>query len=183
MSDVLAPTEILALARILDELNYYQLLHVRTEAPASEVRKAFHASSRAFHPDANRHLDAEHRAAIGEISKRVSEAYTVLRDPRRRKAYDESLRGGRKRLQISEADAVAGQQATLELEGATPNGRRFSSLARNDLERGDLASAVRNLQMALTYEPTNARFRGRLQQLKGQLEEQRRRERRGPAAF
>ena len=121
MSDVLAPTEILALAKILDELDYYQILHVRADAPASEVRKAFHASSRAFHPDANRHLDAEHRTAIANISKRISEAYTVLRDPMRRKAYDESLRGGRRRLQISEADAAAEQQATAELEA--PKGR------------------------------------------------------------
>jgi DnaJ-class molecular chaperone len=183
VSDVLAPTEILALAKILDELDYYQILHVRPEAPASEVRKAYHASSRAFHPDANRHLDLEHRTAVAEISKRISEAYTVLRDPKRRKAYDESLRAGRRRLQISEADAVAEQQATAELEGTTPNGRRFFALARNDLARNDLVSAVRNLQTALTFEPTNARFRSHLQDLKARLEEQRRRERRGPALF
>jgi DnaJ-class molecular chaperone len=184
VSDVLAPTEILALAKILDELDYYQILHVRSDAPASEVRKAFHASSRAFHPDANRHLDVEHRNAIARISKRISEAYTVLRDPMRRKAYDESLRGGRRRLQISEADAAAEQQATAELEGTTPNGRRFFALARNDLARNDLVSAVRNLQTALTFEPGNARFRTHLTELKARLEEQRRRERRGgPALF
>jgi DnaJ-class molecular chaperone len=183
VSDFLAPTEILALAKILDELDYYQVLHVRPDAPASEVRKAFHASSRAFHPDANRHLDAQHRAAIAGISKRITEAYTVLRDPKRRKAYDESLRAGRRRLQISEADAVAEQQASAELDGTTPNGRRFFAMARGDLARGDLAAAVRNLQTALTFEPSNTRFRTQLQELRTRLEEQRRRERRGPAAY
>lgn len=183
MSDLLAPTEILALARILDELDYYQVLHVRPDASESEVRKAFHASSRAFHPDANRHLDARHRAAIADISKRITEAYTVLRDPKRRRAYDESLRAGRRRLQIAEADAVAEQQASAELDGTTPNGRRFSALARADLGRGDLAAAVRNLQTALTFEPSNARFRSQLEELRAKLAEQRRRERRGPAPF
>jgi DnaJ-class molecular chaperone len=93
---------------------------VRTDAPASEVRKAFHASSRAFHPDASRHLDAEHRG--DRRSQAHQRAYTVLRDPMRRKAYDESLRGGRRRLQISEADAAAEQQATAELEAPRRTG-------------------------------------------------------------
>ncbi len=181
MSDVLAPTEILALANILDELDYYQVLHIRPDASASAVRSAFHQSSRAFHPDSNRHLDADHRQAIGRISKRITEAYTVLRDPRRRRAYDEALRGGRTRMQIAEAEAGARQQATDELEGKTPNGRRYSAMARTDVARGDLAAAVRNLQTALTFEPANAHFKTKLQELKGQLEEERRKKR--PAPF
>jgi curved DNA-binding protein CbpA len=183
VSDLLAPTEILALAKILDELDYYQVLHIRPDASASDVRKAFHASSRAFHPDANRHLDALHREAIGQISKRVTEAYTVLRDAKRRRAYDESLREGQRRMQIAEAEAKAEQQATAELEGTTPNGRRYWTLARTDLARGDLAAALRNLRTALTFEPGNPQFKAKMAELKKQLDEQWRREPRGPATF
>ena len=53
----LAPTEIKALARIIDELDYYQLLHLDPGASPRDVKLAFHATSRVFHPDANRHLD------------------------------------------------------------------------------------------------------------------------------
>ena len=49
-----APGEILALARIIEELDYYQLLDVRRDAGAGEVKRAYHARSRNFHPDANR---------------------------------------------------------------------------------------------------------------------------------
>ncbi len=165
----LAPTEIMALARILDELNYYQVLHLEPSASARDVRTAFHATSRAFHPDANRHLPAQQRSAVDRIAKRVTEAYTVLRDPRRRKAYDESLRGGGgARMQIAEADAAAGQKSA-ELEGTTPNGRKFATLARTDIQKGDLRAAVRNLQMALTFEPSNAHFKERLAELKDKL--------------
>ena len=179
MSD-LAPTEILALARILDELDYYQVLHIEPGASADQVRQAFHASSRAFHPDANRHLDAAHREAIGRISKRITEAYTVLRDPKRRRVYDEGLGQGQQRMQIAEAEARAEQQATAELEGTTPNGRRYSALARQDLARGDLKAAVRNLQTAVTFEPANTLFKAKLAELKEAIEKERRRERGAP---
>jgi DnaJ-class molecular chaperone len=174
MSEFLAPTEILALAKILDELDYYQVLHIRTGASATDVRQAFHASSRAFHPDANRHLDADHRQAIARIATRVTEAYTVLRDPKRRRAYDEGLREGQQRMQIAEAEARAEQQATVELDGATPNGRRYSALARQDEARGDLTAAIRNLQTAATFEPGNVHFKNKLQQLRAAQEKKRR---------
>lgn len=170
----LAPTEILALANILDELDYYQVLHIEPEASAGQVRQAFHASSRAFHPDANRHLDAAHRNAIARISKRITEAYTVLRDPKRRRAYNEALSGGQTRMQIAEAEAKAEQTAAAELEGTTPNGRRYSALARQDTARGDLKAAVRNLQTAITFEPANTHFKARLAELKERVEKERR---------
>jgi len=164
----LAPAEIMALARILDELDYYQLLHLEPGATASEVRAAYHATSRSFHPDANRDLGAEERAAVERIAKRVTEAYAVLRDPRRRRAYDEARERGELRMQVVEAEAAASQQAAA-LDGTTPNGRRFSAMARSDVERGDLRAAIRNLQTALTFEPSNDHFRTRLQELKARL--------------
>jgi len=166
----LAPTEILALANILDELDYYQVLHIEPEASAGQVRQAFHASSRAFHPDANRHLDAAHRSAIARISKRITEAYTVLRDAKRRRAYDEALSAGQNRMQIAEAEAKAEQTASAELEGTTPNGRRYSALARQDMARGDFKAAVRNLQTAITFEPDNQGFKDALEEAKEQTE-------------
>src|SRR4030095_5187902 len=90
----MAPGEIVALARIIEELDYYQLLDLRRDAGAGEVKRAYHSSSRNFHPDANRHLDGELRAASNAIAKRITEAYAVLRDPRRRQAYDRSLENG-----------------------------------------------------------------------------------------
>ena len=53
MATELAPTEIKALARILDELDYYGLLHVPPGADSGELKRAYFASSRAFHPDAS----------------------------------------------------------------------------------------------------------------------------------
>ena len=100
----LEPLEIHALSKIVDELDYYQLLELQRGASREEIKRAFHESSRSFHPDTNRHLDFELRAQCERISKRVTEAYCILRDPRRRSAYDERVgKGGGIRMQLAEA--------------------------------------------------------------------------------
>jgi hypothetical protein len=38
-----------------------------------------------------------------------------------------------------------------------------------DVDRGDLKAAARNFQMALTFEPSNAFFKQKLEELKKQL--------------
>lgn len=170
MASQMAPTEIKALARIIEELDYYQLLHLERDAVAGQVKRAYHSTSRAFHPDANRHLDGELQEACRQIAKRVSEAYAVLRDPRRRQAYDRRLDEGAKvRMQLGEAQAEAGRQASEERGGRTPQGRQFFKLAETARSRGDLVAAARNLQTALTFEPDNALFREVLAEVKKEL--------------
>lgn len=159
----LAPTEIKALARIIEELDYYQLLHLDPAASPRDVKHAYHASSRAFHPDANRHLDADQRNAIESIAKRVTEAYQVLRDPRRRQAYSERLAaGGGMRIRLAEATSEGGRKDTEARLGRTPQGRQYYNLALTDAKREDWQAAVRNLQTALAFEPDNDSFKSEL---------------------
>lgn len=166
----LAPTEIKALARIIGDIDYYQLLDLRRDAPATEVKKAYHATSRVFHPDANRHLEGELQDAVRVIAMRISEAYSVLRDPRRRKAYDERLQAGEGlRIQLAEAQAEADRRSTEERGGRTPQGRQFHQLARRAQQKEDWADAARNLQTALTFEPDNAMFKEELTMVRKKL--------------
>jgi len=164
----IAPLEIQALAKIMDELDYYQILHLDTAASATDVKKAFHTTSRSFHPDTNRHLDEELRDQCARISKRVTEAYCVLRDPRRRKAYDSKL-GGEEvglRMQLAEARAAHAKQDVEERQGKTPQGRQFYQKATDDMARENWASAERNLKMALTFEADNDFFKQRLEEVR-----------------
>lgn len=67
------------------EKDYYKALGVPKDAGAEEIRKAYRALARKFHPDANSgDPKAENRF------KEVSEAYDVLSDAKRRKDYDEA---------------------------------------------------------------------------------------------
>lgn len=163
MSTAIDPLEIEALARIMDELDYYQLLSVDPQATSAEIRKAYHSSSRSFHPDANRQLPKALRETCGQISKRITEAYCVLRDSRRRKAYDAKRDANDDastlRIQIAEARNAHVEARKSECRGATAQGRQFHAKAEADMKRGNFAGAIQNLQMALTFEPANAGFK------------------------
>jgi len=165
MSTAIDPLEIEALVRIMDELDYYQLLNVDPGASSADIRKAYHASSRTFHPDANRGLAEDQRANSGRISKRITEAYCVLRDARRRKAYDTKRSDAGEaaastlRIQLVEARNAHVEQRKAECRGATAQGRQFHAKAEADLKAGNLVGAIQNLQMALTFEPSNVGFK------------------------
>lgn len=167
----LPPAEILALSRLLDELSYYQLLELPDPGcSASELKQAYHGLARRFHPDAYRRHEEPVRAAVNRVAKRLTEAYSVLRDPRRRRAYDERLNAGTGgvRIQLAEAEAAA-EKSLEERTGSTPNGRRYFALAHSDIDRGDLAAATRNLQMAITFEPGNEYFKKKLEEVRSRL--------------
>ena len=161
----------MALAGILDELDYYALLHIRPDSKASEVRSAYHATARAFHPDSGLHLEPRYQEAIARIAKRITEAYSVLRDPRRRKVYDDQLEDNAKnvRMRISDAEAKADKRDTEELQGRTQTGRRYFTLAQSNIAKRDFAAAARNLQTALAFESDNELFRKKLQEVREQL--------------
>lgn len=159
--------EIAALAKIMDELDYYQLLNVEPSASSADIRRAFHVSSRNFHPDANRHLEGEVQAQCQKISKRITEAYCILRDKRRRQAYDARVsEGDALRIQLAEAKQAHDERRKVERSGATPQGRQFHGKAEAELKAGNLAGAIQNIQMALTFEANNAGFKAMLEELR-----------------
>ena len=62
--------------------DYYQALGVPRDASAEDIRRAYRALARTYHPDINKEPGAEDRF------KEISEAYEVLRDPEKRASYD-----------------------------------------------------------------------------------------------
>lgn len=168
----MAPLEIHALAKIIDELDYYQLLHLSPEASSREIKQAYYAHSRTFHPDANKHLEPDLQRDCAAISKRVTEAYCVLKDPRKRQAYDRHIEEGSNRLQLAEAKAQVKQESGNR-DATTPQGKQFFRKASSALAAGDYADAIRNLQTALTFEPGNAGLQAMLAEVKQRREEAR----------
>lgn len=160
----------------LDALDYFEILRVPQEVSPAEIKKAFYRESRLYHPDRFFHLtDQALKSRVHDLYKRITEAYFVLRDDVKRPRYLADVNGPERarKLRFSEASEVETKQATRKEQeeqiGTTPKGRQFYQTGVADLEAGRNAAAERNLKMALTYEPTNARYKEKLAEAQQRL--------------
>ncbi len=71
------------------ESNDYKILGVASGADQDQIRKAFRKRVRACHPDRVANLDEDLRKLAEEKMVGLNEAYSVLRNPARRAAYDD----------------------------------------------------------------------------------------------
>ena len=69
-------------------MDYYRVLQVSRDAEPEVIERAYRALSLKYHPDValeSRRADANRRM------QRINEAYRVLSDPQKRRAYDAQL--------------------------------------------------------------------------------------------
>jgi hypothetical protein len=85
---------------------HYEVLGVQPDAPMEVIEAAYRAQSKRYHPDLRGHH------ASNEKFARVTEAYDVLRDPERRRAYDEKL--------AANARTVSSESRTTATESVPP---------------------------------------------------------------
>ncbi|HUB09138.1 MAG TPA: DnaJ domain-containing protein [Myxococcales bacterium] len=158
-----------ALVQVLDTLDYFQVLKVPQTATPADIKAAFYRESRAYHPDRYHAMPPcavkEH---AGRIYKRVTEAYVTLRDDRKRAKYLQDINGPDREARLrfdeeAEKETKAEQKKQIEEQfGQTLKGRQLFQQALKDLEGGRAEAAVRNLKLALGFEPANEKFKEQL---------------------
>ncbi len=70
---------------------HYELLGLTPSASPEEVRAAYRALARRYHPDTQHDVDAATAARSRQTMAALNAAWAVLGDPARRRAYDTSL--------------------------------------------------------------------------------------------
>ena len=156
------------IAQSLDKYDYYQVLGAKRDASFDVLKKRYHELQRAYHPDSFfTSPDEALREAVMRIAKRVTEAYVILRDPAKRAKYTDDIQGPNreKKLRYSDESAQEQRKADQEKTGRTPQGRQLWRKAQDAIDRGDIASAIRDLKTALLFEQGNPLFTDALAEL------------------
>jgi len=102
---------------LADKRDYYDILGVSKDASAQKIKKSYRKLAKEYHPDHNDSPDAEDRF------KEVREAYEVLSDDEKRKAYDQFGHAG--------------------TEGFVGGGG-FNGFGRSPFDMGDLSDILNN---------------------------------------
>jgi len=66
-------------------MNYYDILNLDKKATIEEINSSFRTLAKRYHPDLNKSHDAK------DIFIQIYEAYSILKDERKRNIYDEHI--------------------------------------------------------------------------------------------
>ncbi len=161
----------------LDSADYFEVLGVAVAASTAEIKRAFHQMSRLYHPDRFfQETDAELKSYVGTLYKRMTEAYYVLKDDVKRQKYALDIAGAERARKLRYTEATEAelkaevQKKAEEVYGSNPKARQFYKTALADIEKENWQNAERNLKSALTFEMSNANFKGKLLEVQAKLE-------------
>ncbi|MEP6818112.1 MAG: DUF4388 domain-containing protein [bacterium] len=149
--------------------SHYEVLELQSTAKPNEIKDAYYAMARRYHPD-RFHLKSGTKlhAQISSAFARVTQAYETLTNPNARAGYDQTLERAR---QFAEADAKANKasraaESADEFDGGiddseTGLGRAEYSFRQGcgALELGHVNAAIKYLANAARLEPQEARYR------------------------
>jgi molecular chaperone DnaJ len=116
-------------------MSHYDVLGLTRKAKLQDIKRAFRRLARKHHPD----LNPGDRRAV-DLFKQVNDAYEVLSEPSKRKAYDRELdaRGGEAaHRRAASGDEAGGRRTAWDLESAFESGPGyFSTLISEILREG-----------------------------------------------
>jgi cytochrome c-type biogenesis protein CcmH/NrfG len=126
--------------------DHYQLLGVGRTANAREIKRAYYALAKRFHPDRfRRDVAAAELTRIEAAFAQIAQAYETLTDERARANYDSKLAG-------ATAASTAAPTAQAQTSGANTNVQtQTQSDAESHFQRGLAALKQNHVKQAVAY--------------------------------
>jgi curved DNA-binding protein CbpA len=157
------------LYRLGQATNYYEVIELPLTAGANEIKNAYYALARRYHPD-RFHLKSGTKlhAEISSAFARITQAYETLTDPKARSTYDHSLERSRrfaesapKRSRVAPSAAAADSPKPETDVPDTESGDAEHNFREGfgALEQGRINAAINYLAAAARLAPQDARYR------------------------
>lgn len=136
-----------------DAANYYETLGVAPKAVTADIKKAYFAFAKQFHPDLyHRQTDAETHLRIQNAFTKIARAYETLKDKDAREVYDFKLR---KELAEAASDTAT---ETVDLQGQARQATEYFKSGFSLLMDELYEEALPYLARAVHFAPDNARY-------------------------
>ncbi|HYG09194.1 MAG TPA: DnaJ domain-containing protein [Pyrinomonadaceae bacterium] len=153
--------EIDALFALVRDADNYSILGLERTAGGSEIKRAYYALAKRFHPDRfQRDADASLRSQIEAAFMKITQAYETLNDPRARSAYDLKLGTQIGMPGSSQTSGHANQSAASANAHLSREERAAGSFKQglDALKQNNLSAAVALLGEATRLAPQQPRY-------------------------
>lgn len=150
------------LLRLSQATNYYEVIEIPTTAATNEIKEAYYALARRYHPD-RFHLQfgTPLHAKLSSAFARITQAYETLTDPAARSTYDQKLERSRQRAAAAPhtGKADSGSDDVQIKTGGPDSAEHNFREGLGALKEGRNKAAVTYLAAAARLEPQEARYR------------------------
>jgi curved DNA-binding protein CbpA len=148
------------LARAGQAANHYETLNVGRQAATDQIKNAYHALARRYHPDRFHRADSALRSKVESAFARIAHAYEVLRDQSSRAAYDAQIGVRTAAAQPTDgatarSTAKSGGKKAAEEDRAETSFKKGLAAAKQNQPQ----QALRFFAEAASLDPRRARYR------------------------
>lgn len=158
--------ELNSVSKVIDDLDYYQILKLDQMAFDEDIKRAYFEESRIYHPDKYFEEPPEVQEKINKIFKRVCEAYKVLSDQEKRALYTKLVTGSdRQKYLRFDLRLLKAETEKKEDEGSNPLAKKYFKMAKTAFQNKDFKGAKINLQLAIKVDPNNQTFAAKLKEV------------------
>lgn len=140
------------LKRVEGAETFYDILGVDSKAEVEDLKKAYFALARKFHPDRYHAEGGETLRRVQHAFSELAQAHETLKNPASREMYDYRMR--KELADREEAQKAGAGHASLQFAQASESFDRGFTL----LMDGDAEAATPYLARAAHYNPKNARY-------------------------